>query len=104
MLDVAVLRRARRSRNAPAERGGRNQHFARRGSRLAHGVPRRANARAASRSLIAIKRAGSGLLDFDLLPVGFQFFGKDHGQRGPNTLAHLGARDYDRNFVIRSNA
>ena len=34
---------------------------------------------AAARRLIAVQGAGSGLLDFDLLPVGLEFLSENHG-------------------------
>ena len=104
MFDVAALRCARRPRNIPGQRRGCDQHLAGRSPGFAHGVPRSADAGAASGGLIAEERAGSGLLDGNLLPVGFEFFGEDHGQRGAHALTHLGACDHDGDFVVGRDA
>ena len=85
----------------PGRSGGVDQHLPGRGSGFAHGIPGRADAGTASSCLIAIESAGSGLLDFNLLPVGFEFLGEDHRQGGADTLLiHLGAGDHDRDLVV----
>src|SRR5438128_384589 len=63
----------------------------------------RASAGAAAGSLISEERAGAGLLDGDLLPVGFELFGENHGQRSSHPLAHLRAGDHYRDFAFRSD-
>ena len=91
------------ARGIPFLGGCTDQHLARLGTGLAHRVPSGANAGAAAGSLISEERAGAGLLDGDLLPVGFELFGENHGQRSSHPLAHLRAGDHYRDFAFRSD-
>ena len=104
MNDVAALRLACGARHSPFERSSGDQHLAGLRASFAHGVPGGAYTGAASSALVAVQHAGAGLLNSNLLPVGFQFLGENHGQRGPDALPHLRARDHDRDFFVRRNA
>ena len=42
------------------------------------------------KSGVGIGRRRRRMLDLDLAPVGVQLLGNQHGQRGPDALAHLG--------------
>ena len=104
MLDVSTFSGACGTRYAPSQRRGADQHLAGGCPGFAHGIPCSADAGATSGGLIAVQCAGAGLFDFDLFPVGFEFFGEDHGQSGADALSHLGARDDDGDFVLGSDA
>ena len=43
---------------------------------------------------------GIGILHFYLPPVGFQFLGNDHRQRGQHPLTHLGLCHPDNNRIV----
>ena len=104
MFDVPILGGAG-ERGTPQVRAAAEISISRAvGTSFAHRIPGGANARASSRRLISKKRAGAGLLDFDLLPVGLEFFGEDHGQRGADSLSHFRARDHHGDLVVGSDA
>src|SRR5215813_9741203 len=96
-----MLSFARRLRHSPFKRSRAEQHFTGGGACLAHGIPGRAHASAAASRLISIKRAGSCLLDRDLVQVGLKFLRKDHGQRSVYTLPHFRSRDHNSNLPVR---
>src|ERR1700757_3682238 len=104
MLDVTVFRSAARSRYAPRQSGGGDQHLAGGRAGSAHRIPGGADAGAATGGLITEERAGSRLFNFDLLPVGLEFFGENHGKCSAYALTHLGARDHDGHFVVGSDS
>ncbi|MCY1420125.1 hypothetical protein D9M71_357370 [compost metagenome] len=45
-----------------------------------------------------------GMLDADLRPVGVQFLGNQHGQAGPDTLAHFRMAEQHGDAVVIANA
>ena len=53
---------------------------------------------------MVVNRVDRSGFDPDLAPIGFEFFGHEHGQRGIDPLAHLGVVDDHRDGVVRADA
>ena len=88
--------------DAPALGRGLLQHRARGGAALPHRLDEMPDAARAVGVLVAVFRLVAGrLLDADLGPVGFEFVGDDHRQRGARGAgAHLGAGRHDRDGAV----
>ena len=85
------------------------QHGPRGGAGLPVAVELGPSGGRAAGTLHAEYRTGVGLVrrtvfDADLRPVGIQFFGDQHRQRGPDALAHLGMRELHGDGVVRRDA
>src|SRR5207237_4520878 len=68
---------ARVTAPTPLQRRCADEHLARRRSGFAHRIPRGLYTGASTRALIAEQRARARLLNFNLLPIGFQLLRKN---------------------------
>ncbi len=95
VVDEVLGRLALLDRDAPALRRRREQQLAGGGSDLAHRLEEVADAVGAVGVLVAVALVGQGLDHAHAVEVGVHLVGHDHGQRGPDALAHLGAVGHD---------
>ena len=109
--DHAGLRANRRRRDVEAFRSRFHEHLPRRrpGQSVAvefHPGRRRAagDLHAAKRRQAVIGRRGWRVLHADFRPVGVQFFGDQHGQAGPDALAHFRMAEQHGDAVVRRDA
>ncbi|MCY1282334.1 hypothetical protein D9M70_311670 [compost metagenome] len=96
MADHALAHADLRGRHLPLFGGGRHQHGAGAGTRLAHLLEGIGDGRAAAGALhraegeVVVERGvGRRALDAHLAPVGIQFLGQQGGQAGVGPLPHL---------------
>jgi len=105
--DKALFRPARRRVDPPGFGRGPDEHDPRRGPDSAQALPFTAHAGASPRSLhgaplgVIEGRVDRGRLHLDFGPVGFEFLGDEHGERGVDPLPHLGFIGEDRCLSFR---
>ena len=92
----------------PLLRGGGDEHLARRGASLAHGVPGGVNALATAGALhaergVEVNLRGRSEFGADAFPIAAELFGGQHGDRSFDALAHLGFVDQDGDCVVRGD-
>ncbi len=76
--DRMIARLALADRHAPAQRGRRFEHLARRRAGLAHRRVEMPHAARAVRVLVAVARVAVRLLDLDSTPIGFELVRQHH--------------------------
>src|SRR5207253_3922014 len=107
---LAIGRGATRGVDLPALCRRLNQHGARRGTRLAQRLPERTDGVGVTGDLdtedgVAVELVvGWRVFQYDLLVIGIQFLGEDHGDRCVNALTHLNLRHYERRLAGRIDA
>ena len=89
MHHLVILGLAFGNRHAPLRRRRAFEHHARGGAGFAHRIVEIANRFRTVGVLATVFLVTDGLFDLDALPIGFQFFGDNHGQRGANARAHF---------------
>ena len=107
---LAIGRGATRGVDLPALCRRLNQHGARRGTRLAQRLPERTDGVGVTGDLdtedgVAVELVvGWRVFQYDLLVIGVQFLGEDHGDRCVDALTHLNLRHYERRPARRIDA
>ena len=106
---MAVLRPAARGINFPHFRCCSDQHRSRRGAGFPQSFPLGPGARAAAGHLnpvrgVVVSRVNRRGFDPDLAPIGVEFFGHEHRERGIDSLAHFAVAGDHRDGIIRADA